>query len=174
MTPIPLNIALAGLIILIMTDGCSERQSAGTVPADSTTTSASSAAIAPPDTRQPPDAPPDTTHDALHVESSVAGVSTSYSVYFDGAQLQRIAEARKPAGTGDYRFHGARLTQYTGTALHSAANIELRFDLQGALITKQQAASVNESEIAEIRNRAQLLRSMALARRATQAHTGHD
>jgi len=113
-------------------------------------------------------------HDVLRIEAVVGGIPTSYSAYFDASQLRRIAETRQPAGTGDYVFHGARLIEYKGTAPGSAAVIELRFDPQGVLVPAAagNAAQISDSELSSIRNRAQLLRSLSLARRATETHTG--
>jgi hypothetical protein len=109
----------------------------------------------------------------LHAEIKAGGVETVYTAHFDGAQLRRIDEVRRiDAGRttkGTYEFNGARLIRYRGDALLDAANIELRFDMQGVLLEAQGA---NETEVAAIRDRASLLRSLALTRRTTQSHGG--
>lgn len=153
---------------LVFTLGCSQSPDDSKATADSEARSGTSAPIAAP---QREVAEPGAL-DVLRIEGSVGGMPTSYSAYFDAAQLQRIAETRKPAGTGDYVFDGARLIEYQGTALDSAAVIELHFDPQGALVPPAagHAMRISDSELSSIRTRAQLLRSLALARRATETH----
>ena len=111
--------------------------------------------------------------DTLRAETKAGGVETSYSAHFDGTHLKRISEVRTPSGgskkQGDYEFNGARLTRYKGAGLLSDAEMELTFDLQGALIESQGA---NDAEVSAIRERASLLRSLALTKRTTQSHGG--
>lgn len=110
----------------------------------------------------------------LKASATAAGVRTKYAAYFEDGQLTRIAEAREPAGNGEYFFHGARLRQYKGAALDSPTNIELTFDLQSGVAARSgNAAAIPDSEIGAIRNRAELLRSLALSRRSTLSHTSH-
>jgi len=67
--------------------------------------------------------------------------------------------------------HRARLLHYSGSGLSSAEPIELRFNLQGALeLAKSGNGTVPPEEISAIRERAQLLRSHALAQKSTQDH----
>jgi hypothetical protein len=100
-----------------------------------------------------------------------AGVAATYHASFAADQLQRIVETRAEAGTGEYEFQGARLMRYTGNALSNDGTIELGFDLQGAVkISKSGSGAVPADEVSAIRTRAQLLRSHALAQRATRSH----
>jgi hypothetical protein len=117
------------------------------------------------------------------ISSKVAagGIPTSYDAYFDQQQLKGIIEERSSATTeqGEYIYTGARLMQYTGSALpasaHTAGIIELKFDLQGRLqsartTSNDSAPSIEQQQIDAIRTRALLLRSHALARRSINAH----
>ena len=113
--------------------------------------------------------------EVLKAEVTAGGVPTTYSAYFEAGQLQRISEVLKPAAgangaraSGDYAFKGARLLQYRGTALLSEENIELSFDMRGVLTGS--SGAISDAELAAILNRAQLLRSLALARQSTQTH----
>ena len=110
--------------------------------------------------------------DVLKASATAAGVRTKYAAYFDNGQLTRITETREPAGNGEYVFYGARLTQYKGAALDSPANIELTFDLHSGVAGN--AAALADGEISAIRNRAELLRSLALSRRSTLSHTSRQ
>lgn len=109
----------------------------------------------------------------LRAEVKAGGVDTAYVAHFDGTQIRRIDEVRRiDAGTttkGTYEFRGARLIQYRGDALLAAANIELQIDMQGVLL---EVKGANEAEVAAIRDRASLLRSLAATRRTTQSHGG--
>jgi hypothetical protein len=117
--------------------------------------------------------------DVVRAESPLGGVPTAYAAYFAAEQLQRITETRKPVGSdpasGEYIFYGARLTRYRGPALSGGSPIELNFDMQGTLTSSDPSAgnALSDAELDAIRNRAQLLRSVALARRSTQAHMTH-
>ncbi|HEY6644752.1 hypothetical protein [Povalibacter sp.] len=109
----------------------------------------------------------------LRADVKAGGVEATYTAHFDGPHVQRISEVRKSgagnAAKGEYEFHGARLTHYTGAALLGAQQIELTFDLQGALVS---SSGASEAEMAAVRDRASLLRSLALTRRSTQSHGG--
>ena len=107
--------------------------------------------------------------DTLRAETKAGGVETAYSAHFDGTQIRRISETRAGTKQGNYEFNGARLTHYKGAALVGDADIELTFDLQGALIESKGA---NDAEVSAIRERASLLRSLALTKRTTQSHGG--
>lgn len=110
--------------------------------------------------------------EALHISTPAGGMTADLTAYFDGDHLHRIVETRTAAGGAvqhaDYRFTQARLTQYTGDDLQGA-RIELTFDLHGVLTNS--SPEVGDDTIASIRNRAELLRSLALARRTTQQHS---
>jgi len=149
-----------------MTAGCSK-------PPDSAIAPAGSALHA--DTAVTTESNP---RDVLHGEGSVGGVPTRYSAYFEATQLRRISETRQPQGagehvdTGEYVFHGARLVEYQGTAPDSAVDIELHFDSQDALVPPTgNAPQIDAADLRSIRTRAQLLRSLVLARRSTETHT---
>lgn len=127
---------------------------------------------------QPPPAMQATEHetaespDAMRVTVTAAGIRTRYAAYFNDDRLERIVESREPAGDGEYVFYGARLMQYKGAALNSPAQIELTFDMQSGIATRSgNIDALSDAEIGAIRNRAELLRSLALARRSTQSHT---
>ena len=101
----------------------------------------------------------------------LAAVPTHYAAAFAGQQLEYITETRTVAGSntmGRYEFYGARLVRYVGEPLQSTGNIELKFDMQGALLSD--SAGVSSADIDVIKNRAQLLRSHALAQRAARSH----
>jgi hypothetical protein len=146
--------------------------------------------------RQPPDtaatsaagAPlvkPQSADSARATEQIVTGefaaggaAATAYRATFRDGKLQRITEQHGDAASGqraEYEFYGARLMKYSGgpvSGTAAGAAIELEFNLQGALV-KARAGGANEvpaGQIDEIKTRAQLLRSHALALQATQAH----
>ena len=102
---------------------------------------------------------------------NVAGVAATYDATFAAGQLHSIVEQRSDAHRGEYQFRGARLLHYVGSGLANPDPIELRFDLQGALTSaKAGSGTVAAEEISAIRERAQLLRSHALAQRSTRDH----
>ena len=113
------------------------------------------------------------TSDAHTLSSRInaAGVAAKYDATFaDGEQL-RIVEQRADSRSGEYEFRGARLLHYSGSGLSSAEPIELRFNLQGAVeLAKSGTGSVSPQEISAIRERAQLLRSHAVAQQANHNH----
>jgi hypothetical protein len=104
---------------------------------------------------------------------NAGGVAAQYSAHFDAEKLVRIEEQRQQGGNtfdGEYTFQGARLLRYRGAKLSQPATLDLEFDLQGSLQSGR-GPDVTDEEIAAIRNRAQLLRSHALAERASRAHS---
>jgi hypothetical protein len=107
----------------------------------------------------------------LSGQLNAAGIAAKYDATFaDGEQL-RIVEQRADSRTGEYQFRGARLLHYSGSGLKSADSIELRFNLQGAVESAQGATgAVSPEEISAIRERAQLLRSHALAQKNNHNH----
>lgn len=160
--------ATLALICLAIMSGCSERQPSETAAVQVSPLNAGSDST--PDSAADP-------QDVVKADASPGGVPTTYAAYFEAGQLQRITETRNPgaagSANGEYVFYGARLTQYRGAALTSGSTIELNFDMQGGLTSSSAGAGSNigNEEIGVIRNRAQTLRSMALARRSTQSHT---
>ncbi|HVF15564.1 MAG TPA: hypothetical protein VNA21_01595, partial [Steroidobacteraceae bacterium] len=108
---------------------------------------------------------------------NASGVAAEYAARFDSEKLVSITEERQPQTgstlTGQYTYQGARLLRYQGAKVTEPAQLDLQFDLQGGLQSGR-GANIDDEEIAAIRNRAQLLRSHALAQRATRHHSnGH-
>jgi hypothetical protein len=108
----------------------------------------------------------------LTAKLDAAGIPAKYTAHFDGDKLTRIDEVRNADGRqGEYEFYGARLVKYSGVATASAANLLIEFDMQGTVASAQADPSpMAHSEINAIRERAQLLRSHALAQRDTRTH----
>jgi hypothetical protein len=110
---------------------------------------------------------------ALKVSShlNAAGIAATYDATFEQGEQMRIAEQRADSRNGEYEFRGARLLRYSGNGLSIAEPIELRFGLQGALeLAKSGSGTVPPEEISAIRERAQLLRSHALAQKSNHSH----
>jgi hypothetical protein len=102
---------------------------------------------------------------------NAAGIEATYEATFEEGERVRIAEQRADSRKGEYQLRGARLLHYSGSGLSSADAIELRFNLQGALeLAKSGSGTVPPEEISAIRERAQLLRSHALAQQTTRHH----
>jgi hypothetical protein len=115
----------------------------------------------------------DAAADARTLSSSItaAGVAATYDATFEDGERLRIAERRADSRNGEYEFRGARLLHYSGGGLSSPDAIELRFSLQGALeLAKGAAGTIPAEEISAIRERAQLLRSHALAQKTNHDH----
>jgi hypothetical protein len=113
------------------------------------------------------------TGDARSLSSHInaAGIPATYEATFGAQQQLRISEQRPDSRNGHYEFRGARLLHYSGSGLSSPDPIELRFDLQGVLtLSKAGAGAVPAEEVSAIRERAQLLRSHALAQETTRDH----
>ena len=107
----------------------------------------------------------------LSGQLNAAGIATKYNATFADAEQLRILEQRADSRTGEYEFRGARLLRYSGSAMSSADSIELRFNLQGAVeLANSSSGAVAPEEISAIRERAQLLRSHALAQKANHTH----
>lgn len=143
--------------------GCSERHA---TPASSTANESA-----------PMPEEEDASQDVIKAALPMGNVAATYRASFEEGQLKRIAEERKPQGAaarrGKYVFYGARLIEYSGAALQSDATLELRFDMQGGLMSATgSAGQPNDGEVSAIRNRAQLLRSHALARKSVRGHSG--
>lgn len=105
------------------------------------------------------------------------GVPAEYAAHFMDEKLVTISERRDSrAGAtreGEYTFQGGRLLRYRGAKVRDAAMLDLQFDLQGVLQSGR-GPDVTEEDIMMIRDRAQLLRSHALAQRAARSHSnGH-
>jgi hypothetical protein len=121
----------------------------------------------------PVDEPWITEGETVRGEATAGGIATSYAAYFKDAQLNKIVETRKTEGNpkAEYVFTGARLTRFNGAAIARDAQLEIEFDMKGAVTL---ATNATPDDIAAVRNRAQLLRSLALSRRSTLAHTESD
>jgi hypothetical protein len=108
---------------------------------------------------------------ALSAHINAAGVAAKYDATFGDGEHLRIVEQRADSRSGEYEFRGARLLHYSGSGLSSAEPIELRFNLQGALeLAQSGAGTVSPQEISAIRERAQLLRSHAVAQKTSHDH----
>lgn len=100
------------------------------------------------------------------------GIEAQYRATFSEGKIQSLQETRKATSqTGTYEFLGARLMKYRGAALGSTQDIELEFDQQGkVLVARSGDKDVSAEEISAIRDRAQSLRSHAVAQHAVQGH----
>jgi hypothetical protein len=112
----------------------------------------------------------------FHGSFAPGGIQASYRATFNEGRIQAIDEMRKPSTTiaaprGIYEFRGARLLKYQGAALRSADTLELEFDLQGkVLVARAGEKDASAEEISAIRDRAQSLRSHAVAQYAVRGH----
>lgn len=131
-----------------------------------------SAPATPPLVEQRAADPPAARIDEFRGNSAPGGIAASYRATFSNGQIQTLEETREPnAQTGAYEFLGARLMKYQGAALSSAQQIELAFDQQGkVLVNRAGDKAVSPEEISAIRDRAQSLRSHALAHRDVSGH----
>lgn len=100
------------------------------------------------------------------------GIAATYRATFRDGHIASLEETREPnAQTGTYEFRGARLMKYQGAALGSTANIQLEFDEKGkVLVSRAGDEEVDAEEISAIRDRAQSLRSHAVAQHDVQGH----
>jgi len=109
--------------------------------------------------------------DTVSSHINAAGIAATYEATFGAQQQLRISEQRADSRNGEYEFRGARLLHYSGSGLASAEPIELQFDLQGVLsLSKAGSGPVPPAELSAIRERAQLLRSHALAQKTSRDH----
>lgn len=97
----------------------------------------------------------------------------SYRAYFHGTQLTRLEEIQG-ARRASYEFTGARLRRYESTT--EGLQVKMEFDERGKLLRasrtgKDAAATARAEDVDDLRNRAGLLRSHALAQQEIQAHT---
>lgn len=102
------------------------------------------------------------------------GIAATYRATFNQGKIQRLEETRKATSqTGTYEFLGARLMKYHGAALDSNDTINLEFDEQGKVLIARVVDNnkeVSAQEISAIRDRAQSLRSHAVAQHDVQGH----
>lgn len=108
----------------------------------------------------------------FHSKFAPGGIAASYRATFSNGQIQSLHETREPnAQSGVYEFLGARLMKYQGAALSSSEQVELEFDQQGKLLLNRAGDNaVSPEEISAIRDRAQSLRSHALAHHGVLGH----
>ena len=128
----------------------------------------------------------------MRAKLNAGGVTASYAAHFDSEKLVRIEEERRAqdgaAFSGEYTYQGARLLNYRGAKFAAPdrspsgasagaqerppATLNLEFDMQGKLQSGQ-GPDINEEDVAALRNRAQLLRSHALAQRTSRGHANY-
>ena len=149
------------LLSAVLVTGCSKQEAP---PATSTV------AASPKSSEQEDDA------NMTRAKLNAGGVAASYAAHFDAEKLVRIDEERRLASgaplNGEYKYQGARLMTYRGAKIDELDTLELQFDAQGVLQSGH-SPDVTEEDIAAIRNRAQLLRSHALAQRASRSHSNY-
>lgn len=169
MTSHPSSLRAVIIALAVLAAGCSDRPSNESPPAvDDASSQQAATASAPMQDAEP--------QDILKAELAAGSTPATYEATFEEGQIKRIREERKPSGAaarrGDYVFYGARLLEYSGAALQSDATVALRFDMQGGLASSSgSTGKPDDVEISAIRNRAQLLRSHALARRSVREHS---
>lgn len=100
------------------------------------------------------------------------GIAATYRATFTGGKIHSLEEMRQESSRrGIYEFFGARLLKYRGAALGSSDTIELEFDQQGKLLVARAGdKDVSSEEITAIRDRAQSLRSHAVALHDVHGH----
>jgi hypothetical protein len=100
------------------------------------------------------------------------GVAATYRATFSDGKIQRLMETRTATSqTGTYEFLGARLMKYRGAALDSNDSVELELDQQGkVLVARAGDKDLSAAEISAIRDRAQSLRSHAVAQHDVRGH----
>lgn len=99
------------------------------------------------------------------------GIAATYRATFSEGRIQSLEETRKATSqTATYEFRGARLMKYRGAALNSNDVVELEFDLQGKVLSARGGDTVSTEQVTAIRDRAQSLRSHAVAQHAVQGH----
>jgi hypothetical protein len=159
----------ATALLLTLIAGCAKKEPAADAPAAERMAQTTRAAP-PPEVAMPATDPADGSVMTANIDA--AGIPVKYTARFDGDKLTHIDEVRDGDGRqGAYDFYGARLVKYSGAAVGSAAILLIEFDMQGAVASAQADPSpLANSEINTIRERAQLLRSHALAQHDTRMH----
>ena len=154
---------------ITMVAACTERDTGDRQATPAT----AAAAIAEPSASELPPASGDT----LEAKMTAAGIPTVYRARFDKGQLTSISERRGAGQAGEYQFYGARVTRYVGAPLGEGPNIDIEFDLQGAVVSARPVsgawAQVRAEEVSSISSRGQLLRSHALTQRSVKEHRPH-
>jgi hypothetical protein len=151
----------AMLVMVTLLGGCSDKRESARPISDVPLVTAAPASQ---DTPAPP------------METQAGGIPSTYTAYYKNNQLSRIAEQRTASSSkqqGEYDFQGARLLRYRGAPLEGRGELNLEFDVRGAVVSaRKDDAPASEAEINAIRNRASLLRSHALTQHATNTHGG--
>jgi hypothetical protein len=155
------------LLSVLVASGCSDKPApvVQSTDASATPSEPATSSLAPADAN------------IIRAKLNASGVAAEYSANFESEKLVRIDEERQPQPgstlTGQYTYQGARLLRYQGAKVTQPAQLDLQFDLQGALQSGQ-GTDISNEEVAAIRDRAQLLRSHALAQRTSRSHSsGH-
>ena len=111
------------------------------------------------------------------IQIEAGGRSASYTPRYERDQLVEIREERSGANgmvRGRYEFRGARLLRYEGASFEDDGDLSAEFSLEGALVAARRGAEqATDEELVQLRRRAQLLRSHALAQQASNAHTAN-
>jgi hypothetical protein len=111
------------------------------------------------------------------IQIEAGGGSASYTPHYEGDQLVEIREERSGANDmvqGRYEFRGARLMRYEGASFEDDDELSVEFSLDGALVAARKGdRQAPDEELAQLRRRAQLLRSHALAQQASKTHTAN-
>jgi hypothetical protein len=156
-SPVPWICTLLFTFLVGCTEGASER--------DRDSVSNAPLVTAPAPTQDAP---------AQRIRTDAGGIAATYIPHYENGSLVRITEERQTGSAnheGEYEFHGARLVRYKGAGLHDRGHVKLEFSVQGALIeSRGTSGSATHDEVEAVRGRANLLRSHALAQRATQSH----
>lgn len=156
------------LLALALASACSKQQPQDAAPSRPLVTLDAAATTQHP--AQPAQSP-----QVLTSSVAAGGVPTTYHASFAGDQLRSIEEIRRTGSASDergaYEFQGARLLKYSGASLDGMGKIEIELSLRGAVIaTNADSKQVTAEQISAIRERAQLLRSHALAQRYAHSH----
>ena len=111
------------------------------------------------------------------IEIEAGSRSASYTPHYEGDQLVEIREERSGANgvvRGRYEFRGARLMRYEGASFQDDGELSAEFSLEGALLAARKGeGQAPDEELVQLRRRAQLLRSHALAQQASKTHTAN-
>jgi len=113
----------------------------------------------------------------VHAKVTAAGIPSTYVARFENGQLTQISERRGTGQSGEYRFYGARVTRYAGAPLGAGPDVDIEFDLQGAVLSATRVGGagpdIPAEEISAVSARGQLLRSHALTQRSVKSHQPH-
>ena len=155
-----LSLSISVVWTALVVAGCSEKSEPATQAAPSM------AATETPATQYDPN--------TTRAKLNALGIPTDYAARFEADKLVSIEEQRQPPGAaavdGEYFFEGARLIRYRGAKVSAPAPLDLMFDMQGA-VQSGAGPDVTADDIVAIRDRAQLLRSHAMAQRSSRGHS---